>query len=55
MINDIREMAVGWLVGYFVFMTPIIYALNGSVQDGLFHSIWGVLIAVGILVIGGKN
>ena len=44
-----KQIAMGWLIGYFVFTFPIQMWLPHSLIYSLFHSIFGVAIALIIL------
>lgn len=43
---------IGFLVGYFVFMLPFAYSINGSLIYGLLNGILGLIVTIGIEVSG---
>jgi len=45
-----RDFAIGWLIGYFVILFPIYYAMNGTLARGLLCGIVGLLWLIAILL-----
>jgi len=52
---DGKQLAFGWIVGYFLLTFPIRMALPHDFIYSLFHSILGVSIAIAFLWIGRKE
>jgi len=47
-----REVAFCWVIGYFLFTYPMRMALPHSMIYSLIHTIIGLAVAVGILLLG---
>jgi hypothetical protein len=54
LINKYR-LAIAWLVGYFVTLFPIYYAMSGSWVTGFLVAIYGVIGAILILKVWRKK
>jgi len=52
---DGKQHALGWIIGYFLFTMPIRMALQTPLIYSLLHCIFGVSIAIGLMLIGGKE
>lgn len=43
------NILLGWIIGYFVVLFPLMCAYDGSLIEGLFRGILGVLVAIIII------
>ena len=43
-----KPQTMGWLIGYFVVLYPLMYAFNGSLIFGLLNGIIGLIGAIGM-------
>ena len=50
-----QQCALAWTLGYFVLVSPIMMVLQYPLIYSLFHSIFGVAVAVAILFAGDKE
>jgi len=41
----IHEYTMGFLIGYFIFLYPIMFAVNGTIEYGFLMGIVGLLFA----------
>ena len=54
-MNLNKTYTVSFLIGYFIFFHPLFMARDYSFIHGLGHGIMGIILAIIVGMVGGKN